>query len=387
MAADQSIYTTLTRAEQAYQSGDLTNAAILIDQVLERDFTNERAWQLLHHIFGEDRPFEVFQHDFAQKNYPEKLHLLSNLPNWLADVEHGGFNPSAPVSPAPVSRPTDPNRWQESPRFEQMPPSQAAYQSARSASPAPQPAGANHNLIWILLGLFGCTFLAVILIGAYLLFTKGWPQLTAPTARPPLVFPTSAAQTNAEPTYAAPTSIPSTPVVVTVIVTAQGPQSQDVITITPVPPTGIPATPVVITVIVPVTQPPEVVTPVTPNSPSNPALPDPAAFLGYYYNLYNTGDYATAWTYLSDRFKNGVTSKQGRPYDYTRDFVGYWRTVQRMDILQSTTEYVDSQSATVVLRLRATLLNGTSSTYYLRLHLIVKTVNSSWLIDTTQMWR
>ena len=82
-----------------------------------------------------------------------------------------------------------------------------------------------------------------------------------------------------------------------------------------------------------------------------------------------------------------MTSKQGRPYDYTRDFVGYWRTVQRMDILQSTTEYVDSQSATVVLRLRATLLNGTSSTYYLRLHLIVKTVNSSWLIDTTQMWR
>ena len=79
--------------------------------------------------------------------------------------------------------------------------------------------------------------------------------------------------------------------------------------------------------------------------------------------------------------------QQGRPYDYTRDFVGYWRNVQKMEILQSTTEYVDSQSATVVLQLRATMLNRTSDTYYLRLHLIAKTVNNSWLIDSTQMWR
>jgi hypothetical protein len=66
----------LTEAEQALRKGDQRTAGALINQVLEQDFTNVNAWRLLHLMMDADQPFETFQRVFAQKYYPDRVHLL-----------------------------------------------------------------------------------------------------------------------------------------------------------------------------------------------------------------------------------------------------------------------------------------------------------------------
>jgi len=63
-------------AERALQRNDQQTAGMLIKRVIEQDFVNTKAWQLLHRLLGSDKPFEAFQQTFAQKYYPEKAHLL-----------------------------------------------------------------------------------------------------------------------------------------------------------------------------------------------------------------------------------------------------------------------------------------------------------------------
>lgn len=66
----------LDSAEQMLQKGERKNAGLLIDRVLKQDFTNEKAWKLLHHMSGSNRSLEEFKHAFARRYYPNKLHLL-----------------------------------------------------------------------------------------------------------------------------------------------------------------------------------------------------------------------------------------------------------------------------------------------------------------------
>ncbi len=63
-------------AKKAYRRGQRRKGAALLDQVLNLDFMYEGAWQALYEEYGANRPFAAFQLKFAQKYYPDKVHLL-----------------------------------------------------------------------------------------------------------------------------------------------------------------------------------------------------------------------------------------------------------------------------------------------------------------------
>ena len=77
--AFESLNDLLKMAEQALERNDQRAAGMLIKRVIERDFVNIGAWQLLHRLVGSDQPFETFQQTFAQKYYPERAHLLKPI--------------------------------------------------------------------------------------------------------------------------------------------------------------------------------------------------------------------------------------------------------------------------------------------------------------------
>lgn len=89
----------LTRARQAFDRGDKHSCGVMINSILKIDFTNFGAWELLYSLFGEDKPFLIFQREFAQKYYPNKSYLLapSSSPE-LEDNNEMQQNSSYPVS-------------------------------------------------------------------------------------------------------------------------------------------------------------------------------------------------------------------------------------------------------------------------------------------------
>lgn len=98
----------LTEAEQALRKGDQRTAGALINQVLEQDFTNVNAWRILHRMMDADQPFETFQQSFAQKYYPNRVHLLKprteHLPYKAALPGVGISNSKSVVSKRSVAR-------------------------------------------------------------------------------------------------------------------------------------------------------------------------------------------------------------------------------------------------------------------------------------------
>jgi hypothetical protein len=66
----------LQRAEQSLQRGDARGTGILVDRVLKQDFTNARAWNLLHQMLAPGQDLAAFQRDFAAKHYPAQAQLL-----------------------------------------------------------------------------------------------------------------------------------------------------------------------------------------------------------------------------------------------------------------------------------------------------------------------
>jgi hypothetical protein len=74
----------LSQAENALALGDRRTSAILVDQALKRDFTNQRAWLLLRRLMGSDKTLQDFQLEFTAAHFPDKLPLLpASEPAWL----------------------------------------------------------------------------------------------------------------------------------------------------------------------------------------------------------------------------------------------------------------------------------------------------------------
>ena len=66
----------IQKAEKAYEKGKNRQGDRLVEQVLESDFRNRAAWELLHQQYGPNRSFPEFQRLFIQRYYPEKYHEL-----------------------------------------------------------------------------------------------------------------------------------------------------------------------------------------------------------------------------------------------------------------------------------------------------------------------
>ena len=125
---------------------------------------------------------------------------------------------------------------------------------------------------------------------------------------------------------------------------------------------------------------------IIPPSPTTAPLPDPAGFIYSYYNYLNDRDYASAWSCLSENFIVKIGNKAGHPYDFTNDYVAYWNTVARIDVLEASLESLDSRSAAVLLKLRWNMFSGASPVYNHRFYLIKHPYANSWLIDVTETW-
>jgi len=78
---NQNISDWLIAAKEEIAKNNLRGASVLLKQVLDQDFTNLDAWQLLHHFLASNETFEQFQTSFAQKYYPSKVYLLKNTGN------------------------------------------------------------------------------------------------------------------------------------------------------------------------------------------------------------------------------------------------------------------------------------------------------------------
>lgn len=74
--AEQSLGKMLAEARKAYQAKDKLKGARLVDQILQRDFTYQGVWELLHQLYGGGQPFGEFQKSFTTRFYPDKLSLL-----------------------------------------------------------------------------------------------------------------------------------------------------------------------------------------------------------------------------------------------------------------------------------------------------------------------
>ena len=74
----ESITDLVIRIEKTIDAGDMRTATILCDQILQQDFTNSYAWERMYQLVGGSGDLGTFQSNFAQKYYPDRVHLLTN---------------------------------------------------------------------------------------------------------------------------------------------------------------------------------------------------------------------------------------------------------------------------------------------------------------------
>jgi Tol biopolymer transport system component len=125
----------------------------------------------------------------------------------------------------------------------------------------------------------------------------------------------------------------------------------------------------------------------TPQTPSQVHLHNPVGFIQDYYNYINVRDYSSAWSCLSANFIESMSNKIGHSFDFANDYAAYWNTVDKIEILEASTERVDAQSAIVLLKLRYRMFNGIASVYNHRFHLVKNLDATSWLINSTETWK
>ncbi len=75
--ADKKLDKLLAEAQKAYQKKDKRRGDKLIGEILAVDFLHPGAWQLLHQMYGGNRPFNEFQRFFTLQYYPDKLYQVS----------------------------------------------------------------------------------------------------------------------------------------------------------------------------------------------------------------------------------------------------------------------------------------------------------------------
>lgn len=78
--ADKKLNRYLEQAKKAYQKNDRQTGAQLIDKILQKDFNHPGAWQLLFELYSKEQNLEGFRFTFAQKHYPNQIHLLQKIP-------------------------------------------------------------------------------------------------------------------------------------------------------------------------------------------------------------------------------------------------------------------------------------------------------------------
>jgi hypothetical protein len=107
MATHDKTISFLDKAEQTLLINDKGATAILINLVLRQEFTNERAWKILHQLTGSKQSFEVFQNEFSHKYYPDKAYLLTKIPALYTEpLISPTINP--PSTPSPQTVPSCP---------------------------------------------------------------------------------------------------------------------------------------------------------------------------------------------------------------------------------------------------------------------------------------
>jgi pilus assembly protein CpaE len=77
----------LSDAQRALERGDRQLASSLLDRVLQQDFLNAIAWDLLHEEFGPRMTLNRFRKKFTEKYYPDKLSLLEATGPVFEDVD------------------------------------------------------------------------------------------------------------------------------------------------------------------------------------------------------------------------------------------------------------------------------------------------------------
>ena len=105
----------LKKARRAYKSGDRGLAAHLIDKILRQDYTHPDVWKLLYRQYGSGQSMKVFQIEFTEQYYPDRLELVTGETagkllnpvesrSWLSRISRGRKRPPEPGESIPESR-------------------------------------------------------------------------------------------------------------------------------------------------------------------------------------------------------------------------------------------------------------------------------------------
>jgi len=106
------------------------------------------------------------------------------------------------------------------------------------------------------------------------------------------------------------------------------------------------------------------------------APPTPADFISSYYGTINNGDYQSAWSMLSQNFKDTYNKSGYQPY------ADWWRTIREVEIISITVNYQNADYAGLSVELSCYFTNGNVDTYDL-MEFTLKWDSSrgQWFID------
>ncbi|MEP0805155.1 MAG: hypothetical protein HRF47_06680 [Chloroflexota bacterium] len=121
-------------------------------------------------------------------------------------------------------------------------------------------------------------------------------------------------------------------------------------------------------------------TPAPTNTPSPtftiPAY-SPELAIRDYYSLINARNYAQAWTWLSERFRNGV--------DYEKGYVGFWNTIESVSIDQTALIEISPTKAKILVEMTYYKKNGQIvKDRDFQVEFIWDPIRLLWLIDHTE---
>jgi hypothetical protein len=93
--------------------------------------------------------------------------------------------------------------------------------------------------------------------------------------------------------------------------------------------------------------------------------------------LINARNYAQAWTWLSERFRNGV--------DYEKGYVGFWNTIESVSIDQTALIEISPTKAKILVEMTYYKKNGQIvKDRDFQVEFIWDPIRLLWLIDHTE---
>ncbi|MGA9382438.1 MAG: hypothetical protein WBV73_27070 [Phormidium sp.] len=109
------------------------------------------------------------------------------------------------------------------------------------------------------------------------------------------------------------------------------------------------------------------------------AKPSPKEAVPNYYSNINNREYQAGWNKLSPSLQNNTDV---HPEGYT-SYLNWWRTVDRVEVLEANPRETTAETATVDVRLKYLMKTGKIAPESLRLFLVWDGITNSWLIDKT----